>query len=142
MGKIILIIVIVIIGLFAVAFIVGAILAMIAGSKKKRSLFVAKKMLSFSDDAKSMIFDVLKLHKAGEIEKINSITITSSDTLKEICLSLQIENRPSEFSSGKKSDEIFFSLNKKQFREMGYSEESSILLASLFLFDFDYILKS
>lgn len=131
----------ILIGLVTLWFVGGMIVAAIVGSKKNRRRAVLTLFWDFSDDAKSMLFYIFKLHQAKKISEINSIVEKSTNTTSEIISVLSPENRPKDFSSGKKFDRVTWTAYHTNFMENGYSELAASLLAGVFLFELDELLS-
>ncbi|MEK7209042.1 MAG: hypothetical protein AAB677_02175 [Patescibacteria group bacterium] len=131
----------IVIGLVVLWFIGGMIAAAIVGSKKNRGRAALTLFLGFSGDAKSMLFDIFKLHQTKKISEVNSIVEKTTNTTEEIISVLSSENRPKDFSSGKKFDGVTWTVYQKNFMENGYSELAASLLAGIFLFELDELLS-
>ena len=104
-------------------------------------VYINNKVLDFSDDAKSMLLDIFKLHQAKRISEINSIVEKATNTTNEIISTLSPENRSKDFSSGKKFDRVTWATYQMNFIENGYSELAASLLAGVFIFEFDELLS-
>ena len=131
----------IVIGFVVLWFVGGMIAAAIVGSKKNRGLAALTIFLDFSDDAKSMLLDIFKLHQAKRISEINSIVEKATNTTNEIISTLSPENRSKDFSSGKKFDRVTWATYQMNFIENGYSELAASLLAGVFIFEFDELLS-
>ncbi len=97
--------------------------------------------LSFSSDAKSMLFDIFKLYQTKKISEVNNIVEKTTNTTDEIISKLSPENRPKYFSSGKIFDITTWTAYQTNFMENGYSELASSLLAGVFFFELDELLS-
>lgn len=132
----------IIIGIFVLWFVGGAIAAAITGSKKNMKRFAVTIFLKLSDDAKSMLLDIFKSHHMKKVDEVNSITEKYTNTTNEIISTLSPENRPQEFSSGKKFDRVTWTVYQKRFIENGYSELAASVLAGIFLFELEELLNN
>lgn len=128
-------------GLIILWFVGGMITAALVGSKKNRSRAALAIFLGFSDDAKSMLLDIFKLHQMKKIDEVNSVVEKTTNTTSEITSMLSPENRLREFSSGKKFDRTTWVVYQKRFIEDGYSESSASLLAGVFFFELEDLLS-
>jgi len=131
----------IIIGIFVLWLVGGAIAAAITGSKKNRKRFAVAIFLKLSDDAQSMLLDVFKLHQIKKIDEVNSIVGQYTNTANEILSILSPENRLQEFSSGKKFDRVTWMVYQKNFIENGYSELAASIFAGIFLFELEELLS-
>ncbi len=124
-------------GFAVLCFVGGMVVAAVVGSKKNRRRVALAIFFSFSDDAKSMLIDILGLHRMKRISEINSIVEKSTNTTDKIISILSSENRPKEFSSGKKFNKATWTAHQMNFMKNGYSELAASLLAGVFLFELD-----
>ena len=122
-------------------FLIGIISASIVGSKKKRKKFASKLFLSFSDDAKSVLLNIFKLHNDKNVDSINKIVDRSTHATNEIISVLSPENRPQVFSSGKRLDKVCYNAYAIEFMERGYTSLSASILAGIYLFELESILN-
>lgn len=95
----------ILLGLITLLFIAGIVAAVVVGSKKNRRKFALSIFISFSEDAKSMILEIFRLHQIKRIGEINDIVAKATNTTNEIISILSPEKRLQEFSSGKTFDQ-------------------------------------
>lgn len=127
-------------GVIVLYFLGGIITASIVGSKKKRQKFALYIFLSLSDSAKSVLLEIFKLHKMKNVDEVNKIIEKSTNTTNEIISVLSSENRPENFSSGKKFDKVTWFAYQTEFVEGGYTQLSASVLAGIYLFELGYLL--
>jgi len=130
----------IIISVVALWFIGGMVTAWTVGLKKNRGKFALSTFLSFSDDAKSMLLEIFNLYKADNVNEINDIVEKSTNTTDEIIYRLSPQNRSDNFSSGKVGDKTTYIAYESNFKEKGYSQKSSLVLAGILFFELDRIL--
>lgn len=131
----------IIIGIIVLWFIGGMITAWIVGNKKNRDNFAFSTFLTFSNDTKSMILDIFHLYKVDNIIEVNNIIENHTDIADEIISKLSSQNRSANFSSGKTMDLTTYKTYELNFKEKGYSEKSSLVLAGILFFEIDRILE-
>jgi len=119
----------------------GIITATISGSKKNRDRFAVALFLRLSAAAQSMLFDIFKFHQMKKVDEVSSVVKQYNNTTNEILSILSPENRPQDFSSGKKFDRVTWTVYQKSFIENGYSELAASVLAGIFLFELEELLS-
>ena len=139
--KIILIIAIVIVSIFALMFFAGTISAAFLGRKKNRRAHAILLLSQLPEELVKNMMDILLAHKNNNVSEINRVTRTlGSDMLSQLLKSIGPENRPKEFSAGKFGDNLSWIAMENELQDRGYTINSSKIVTGIILHDFDIVL--
>lgn len=140
--NLVLIIVLIVLGIFVIAFIVGMVKASILGSNKRRYASALVVISQLSDIEREVLIDVYNAHKEKNLEKVNkiveSLDKTSLQSLLDIC---DPKNRPVDFSAGMSGNNLSWTVMEKEFQRVGYNEYASIILSGIIFNHYDDVLN-
>lgn len=139
--TILIIIGVVIVLVFVLTFLMGAISAALLGNKKNRR---AHAIVLLSQLPQGLIKDMVLIssaHKNNDIDEANKITSTiGSDALGRLFKLVGPENRSKEFSSGKFGDSLSWTAMENELQDRGYTINSSKIVTGIVLYDLDIVL--
>lgn len=126
---------------FFAIFVFGFVSAAVLGNKKNRRNYAIFLLSQVAEDVRRKLINIWIEYSNNNIKEVNNISSNlGADNLDYLLNKLGPENRPKNFSSGKRRDVLSWNTMEKELQSMGYTINASKIITGIVLNDLDSVL--